>query len=191
MTLLDAKRSKPMMGGPSFSFKHRLFRAIWNGTWLLTCSWTPAPLFRWRLLVLTLFGAKVHRTARVYGSARVWYPPNLVMHAYSVIGPNANCYCMDEVVLGEMVVVSQNAFLCAGTHDIGDPDFQLVTRPISIGARAWVAADAFVGPGVKVGEGSVLGARAVLFKDAAPWGVYVGNPAILVRQRQLRDRSVS
>lgn len=145
-------------------------------------------MHRWRGLLLRVFGARVHPTARVYGSARVWYPPNLTMHSNSVLGPSVRCYCMDKVVLDEGAIVSQGAHLCAGTHDIRDPDFQLVTRPIYIGVRAWVAADAFIGPGVVVGEHAVIGARAVVFGAAEAYGVYVGNPARLSKKRQYDSR---
>ncbi|WP_460727308.1 LbetaH domain-containing protein [Lysobacter rhizosphaerae] len=91
------------------------------------------------------------------------------------------------MVIGEKAVISQGAHLCGGTHDISDPHFQLVTKSIHIGARAWVAADAFIGPGVMVGEGAVIGARAVLFKNAEPYGVYVGNPASRLKTRALRN----
>jgi putative colanic acid biosynthesis acetyltransferase WcaF len=79
--------------------------------------------------------------------------------------------------------VSQGAHLCTGSHDIVDPNFPLVTKPIIIEAYAWIAAEAFVGPGVTVGEGAVLGARGVTFRDLSPWTVYVGNPAKPVHQR--------
>ncbi len=60
----------------------------------------------------------------------------------------------------------------------------LTAAPIAIGPHGWVAAEAFVGPGVTVGEGAVLGARAVGFRDLAPWTVYAGNPAEAVRERR-------
>ncbi len=93
---------------------------------------------------------------------------------------------MAPVALGAYALVSQGAHLCAGTHDIDDPHFQLRTAPITIGPKAWVAAGAFVGPGVMIGEGAVLGARAVAFTDLAPWMVYIGNP-----MRALRSADVS
>ena len=191
MTLLDASHSKPLEGGPSFSVRHRALRAAWGLTWWLLATWTPPPLHRWRRLLLRLFGAHIHPSARVYGRARIWYPPNLTMHAHAVLGPGANCYCMAPVSIGEKTVVSQGAQLCAGTHNIADPDFQLVTRPITIGPGAWVAADAFIGPGVTVGEGAVIGARAVLFKDAEAYGVYAGNPAKLIKRRQFYNRQIN
>lgn len=187
MTILKASQIKPLEGGPSFSLRNRLFRSIWNTAWLLLAHWTPPPLHRWRGCLLRCFGANVHPTARVYGSARIWYPPNLTLHANAVIGPGANLYCMDKITIGEKAVVSQGSQLCCGTHDISDPDFQLITKPIFIGSRAWVAADAFIGPGVTVSEGAVVGACAVLFKDALAFGVYSGNPAVHIKTRVFRN----
>ena len=83
----------------------------------------------------------------------------------------------------EGAVISQDAVLCAGAHDIDRPELPLVVKPIEIGREAWIASGAFIGPGVTVGEGAVLGARAVAFRDLEPWGVYIGNPARKVRDR--------
>ena len=135
------------------------------------------------------FGAEIHPTAHVHASVRIWYPPNLVMKERACLGPGVNCYTMAEIFLGEGAIISQGAHLCAGTHDIDDPNFQLVAKSISIGRNAWVAAEAFVGPGVVIGESAVLGARAVLFRSAEEWGVYVGNPAQLVRFRARNSES--
>jgi len=132
---------------------------------------------------LRAFGARIAPTARIYGSARIWYPPNLEMGAYSVMGWDVICYCQDRITLKDFANVAQRAHLCAGTHDVDDPLFQLVTRPVVIGRHAWVAADAFVGPGVTLGEGAVLGARAVAFGDLEAWSIYIGNPARLLRKR--------
>ena len=147
-------------------------------------------LHPWRRFLLRLFGARISPTARIYGSARIWYPPNLVMDAYSVMGWDVICYCQDRIVIQEFATVSQRAHLCAGTHDIDDPNLQLITRPIVIEKHAWVAADAFVGPGVTLKEGAVLGARGVAFKDLDSWTVYAGNPAKSLRSRRVAKRDV-
>lgn len=183
MTLLDAKESKPLEGGPSFSLRQRLFRTMWIFVWYLFAAWTPPPLHGWRLLLLRLFGAQLHPTAHIYSSARIWYPPNLYMDEHACLGPRVNCYCMAPIRFGARAIASQGTHLCAGTHDIKDPDFHLVVKPIIIGADAWIAAEAFIGPGVTIGEGAVIGARTVLFKDAEAGGVYAGNPAQLIKRR--------
>lgn len=183
MKVLDAQNSKPMEGGASFSLRNRLFRAAWMLTWGLLASWTPPPLHGWRSLLLRLFGAKVGRNVRLYGSTRVWYPPNLELGDNVLLGPNVNCYNQGHIRIGAYTVISQGSHLCASSHDISDRNFQLVLRPIDIGAHVWVAAEAFIGPGRTIGEGAVIGARAALFSNAEKWSVYSGNPAVFLKKR--------
>ena len=167
----------------SFGWRHLIFRAIWNAVWTVTCAWTPPPMYSWRRIVLNLFGAKVAKGARVYGAAKIWYPPNLTMGKGAVLGPHTICYCMDKIVLDDFAEVAQYNYLATGTHDTESATFQLQTRPIRIKSYAWIAAGCFVGPGVTVNEGAVLGARGVAFKDLEPWTIYVGNPAKAIRAR--------
>jgi putative colanic acid biosynthesis acetyltransferase WcaF len=91
---------------------------------------------------------------------------------------------MDKIVLEDFAEVAQYVHLVAGTHDIDSPSFQLYTKPIRIGSHAWLASGCFVGPGVTIGEGAVLGARGVTFKDLSPWTVYAGNPARRIKTRR-------
>jgi putative colanic acid biosynthesis acetyltransferase WcaF len=181
--ILDARKSGSRTGGPSFSLQHRLERALWGVAWGLLAAWTPPPLHGWRRALLRLFGARIAPTARIYGTAKIWYPRYLSVADHAVIGPGATCYSMAPIAIGAGATVSQRAHLCAGTHDIDDAHFQLVAEPISVGAKAWIAAEAFVGPGVTVGEGAVLGARGVTAKDLPAWSVSVGNPARVIRSR--------
>ena len=174
---LDASRSRPETGGASFSLANRAGRALFMLVWTFAARWTPPPLHGWRRLILTAFGADLHPTARVHASARIWHPANLSMGAHSLIGPGAICYNQGRVTIGAGVVVSQRAHLCASSHDLRSAHFQLVLRPIVLDDGCWVAAEAFVGPGVTVGARAVIGARAVLFTDAEPNGIYRGNPA--------------
>ena len=188
MTILDARVSKPSEGGPSFSIANRLTRLAWIITWWLLARWTPREANRWRCFLARAFGARVEAGATIYGSARIWLPAHLSIGRGSTLSPRTNCYNLAPVAIGRDSIVSQGAHLCAGTHDHRDPDFQLVGRPIAIGDRVWIAAEAFVGPGVTVSEGAVLGARGCTFSDLDPWTVYVGNPAAPVAPRALRQR---
>jgi putative colanic acid biosynthesis acetyltransferase WcaF len=183
---LDGRAARAWTGGPSFSRGNRLYRLTWTIAWLLLARWTPPPLRAWRRFLLRLFGARVSPTANIYASARIWSPANLMIGDHAAIGPRATIYCMAPITIARFAVVSQGAHLCAGTHDIEDPMFQLRARPIAIGARSWIAAEAFVGPGVAVGEGAVLGARGCAMRDLEPWTVYRGNPAEVVRRRRVR-----
>ena len=186
MTILDARATRPSEGGPSFSLANRVTRLVWIIVWLLAARWTPKPLNRWRCFLARCFGARVAPGAMIYGSVRIWLPANLEIGAGSSLGPGVNCYCMGPIRIGRNTVVSQGAHLCAGTHDFRDPYFQLQTRPIHIGDRVWIAAEAFVGPGCTVPDGVVLGARGCASGRLTPWTIYAGNPARPIGERVLR-----
>jgi putative colanic acid biosynthesis acetyltransferase WcaF len=183
-----ASAPAPYLGGATFALRYRLLRLIWSLCWTLLASWTPAPFQPIRSLLLRSFGARIHSTAVVRGSARIWWPANLSMGEHASIGPGVICYNVAPVVLEDYAIVSQRAHLCTASHDIDDPAFPLTSRAIVIGCRAWIASEAFVGPGVKVADGAVLGARAVATRDLDEWKVYAGNPARPIRERRRKDR---
>ena len=134
-------------------------------------------------MVLRMFGARIEGPVYPYPTARIWAPWNLEMRAGSCLAGEVDCYNVERVTLGEGVTVSQKSYLCTASHDFDDPAFPLTGGPITIGARAWVAADAFVGPGVKIGNRAVVLARAVVVRDVAPGMVVGGNPARGLRAR--------
>lgn len=177
------------MERPSFSLRNRIERALFMFVWAIAASWTPPPLHAWRCTLLRLFGAYVGRKVKFYGTVTVWHPANLVIGDGATIGPRVRLYNQGEIVIGAGAIISQGAHICASSHDIRDPNFQLILRPIQIDDQAWIAADAFVGPGVTVGKGAVLGARGVAMRDLEPWGIYHGNPAGHVKVRKLRSQN--
>lgn len=185
---LDARSTRPLEGGASFSLGNRLARVAWGAAWLVLARFTPPPLHGWRRLVLKAFGAKVAKGARVHASAAIWLPANLELGENCLIGPRVRIYNQGRISVGPRSVVSQGAHLCASSHDVNDPHFQLVLRPIAIGAQCWIAAEAFVGPGVTMHDRSVLAARGVLFGDAEADTIYRGNPAEPVKRRALAER---
>jgi putative colanic acid biosynthesis acetyltransferase WcaF len=181
----DAERFGTRTGGASFTLGNRLLRVAFLICWALLASWTPPFLHGWRRMILRLFGATIGKGVFIYGSTRVWYPPFLVMGDYATLGPRANCYNQAPITIERYAIVSQDASLCAGSHDYNDPHFQLRTRPIVLEEHCWVAAEAFVGPGVRVGRHAVLGARGAAMKDLEPGMVYSGNPAVAVKARNI------
>jgi putative colanic acid biosynthesis acetyltransferase WcaF len=151
----------------------------------------------WRRALLRCFGASIADGVNVYPSVRIWAPWNLQMGSNSGLGPHVDCYCVDEVTIGHSTTVSQYSYLCTASHDYCDPSamqgpyMPLVSAPIELGNRVWVTADVFIGPGVTVGDGAVVLARATVTRDLPPWTVAQGNPATVVRARVLRSRDPS
>jgi len=163
-------------------------RLVWGIVWVLVYRPSPRICFGWRRLILRAFGARMAPGTNVYPTTWVWAPWNLTMHAGACLAERVDCYCVDRVEVGENATVSIRSFLCTASHDIRDPGRALVTAPISIGSDAFVFAEAFIGPNVTIGQGAVLGARAVVVRDVAAWTVVAGNPARPVAQRVLRPK---
>lgn len=167
--------------------KHQIVRLLWTITWAICARWLPRSVFSgWKRFLLRLFGAKIAPTAIVYSSAKIYYPANLMMDEYACLASDVDCYNVAPVYIGKFATVSQGAFLCTASHDITSPRHELITAPITIYEQAWVGAGAFVGMGVTIAEGSVVGARAALFKNTQSWDVVCGNPAKFIKKRIIK-----
>ncbi|MBO8455276.1 MAG: putative colanic acid biosynthesis acetyltransferase [Bacteroidetes bacterium] len=172
----------------SLSRKNQLIRLIWSIIWTISARWLPRSTgSHWKILLLKIFGAQIDKTAVIYSSAKIYYPANLIMGKYSCLASDVNCYNVDKIVVMDNSTVSQGAFLCTASHDITDPLNHLITAPIVIQDQAWVAADAFIGMGVTIGQGAVVGARAAVFKNVEPWTVVGGNPAKFIKKRIIKE----
>ena len=173
--------------GPSFSLRNRFARALWEVVSLVLFRLSPRPLHQWRAFLLRLFGARVGRGVHIYPGVKIWAPWNLVLHDECGVASGAILYSQGRITIGVRAVVSQGAHLCAGTHDYTKHGFPLITMPIHIGNYSWVAAEAFVHPGVTIGDGCVIGARSVATKDMPGWMVCAGNPCLPIKERVMTE----
>ena len=167
--------------------KHQAVRMLWNILWPLTTWFLPRSLgMGWKRSPLRMFGAKVHPTAQVYSSARIYYPANLTMEAYSCLADGVECYNVAPVTVGAHSTISQGTLLCTASHDITDSHHRLVTAPIVVEDQVWIGARAYIGMGVVVRQGAVVGATASVYKTVEPWTVVGGNPARFIKKREIR-----
>ena len=144
---------------------------------------TPQYMFAWRRFALVLFGAKIGKRVLIRPGVRVTYPWNLTMGDYVWIGDNVHIYSVAKISIGSHSCVSQESYLCAGTHDYRDVTFAFVSTPIKIGQECWVAARSFIGPGVEIGDAAVVGAGSVVMTSVDAETIVAGNPAKLVGKR--------
>jgi putative colanic acid biosynthesis acetyltransferase WcaF len=168
---------------PAFPLSNRLRRLLWNIVWLLLFRPSPRPLHAWRAMLLRLFGAKLGPDCHFYPAAKVWAPWNLVCADHVAAGDGVEIYNPAPIQIDSHVILSQDCYLCGATHDYNDPEFPLLAYTMRVERYAWICARASVTPGVRVGEGAVLGLGAVATHDLKPWTVYSGNPAAALRER--------
>ena len=166
---------------------HLFKRIIWtfiNATLFRCLPGNHLKIFR--NLILRAFGAKIPLGSLVYSSCKIWGPWNLEIGKSSCIGPNTEIYNRALVKLGDNVVISQGSYICTASHDITDKNQSVILKPIHIKDKAWIAAHAYVGPGVTINEGAVIGATASVYKDVEAWNVVGGNPAQFIKKRVLK-----
>lgn len=100
------------------------------------------------------------------------------------IGEDVGILSLAQVTIESNVCISQQAYLCTGSHDFRSDTFDLVTRPITIRSGSWVAAGAVVLPGVEIGSNSLVSAGSVVNRDVPPSTIVRGNPAAVVSQSE-------
>lgn len=166
-----------------FGFRNRMGRVIWGWVYIIFFRYSPRPFHAWRSFLLRIFGAKLGRHVHIYPSVKIWAPWNLAAGDRVGVGDFAVLYNQDLITIGGDAVISQGVHLCTGTHDYTTPEHRLFTRPIYIGAFAWICAEVFVHPGVRIGDGAVISARAVVVKDMPAWMVSAGHPCHPIKKR--------
>lgn len=149
--------------------------------WLLGSSWLPGA--GWRASLIRLFGARIGQGVVFKPGVRVKFPWRLTVGDHCWIGEDVWIDNLAEVTFGDHVCASQGAYFCTGSHDWSKQSFDLIVKPINVGSHAWIAAKCVVAPGVRIGEGAVLGLGCVATNALEPWTIYAGNPAERVKSR--------
>lgn len=168
-------KSRDGVGGKPFALK-----ALWFFTSALFVnnSW---PFSGVRIFFLRMFGAKIGRRVILRPHVRIKYPWRLTVGNDCWIGESVWIDNLDDVVIEHDVCISQDAYLCTGSHDWSDPNFSLVTAPIVVERHSWICARATLGPGTHISEGTVVSIGCTISGTTTPWTV--------VRQRH--DRTIT
>jgi acetyltransferase-like isoleucine patch superfamily enzyme len=140
------------------------------------CQW-------FRKVVLRLLGAKIDKSAVLYGGFEIRSPRKLTIGANSCIGHKATLDSRGGLTIGNNVNLSSEVMIWTAQHDYRDPLFGTEFKPVTIGNYAWLGPRCIILPGVTVGEGAVVAAGAVVTKDVEPYSVVGGVPAQKIADR--------
>jgi putative colanic acid biosynthesis acetyltransferase WcaF len=142
---------------------------LWQGVWFAVMNlvfakwWLPSRL---RPAILRAFGAKVGERVLIRARVRVLWPWKLEIGDDCWIGEGAWLLNLEQITIERDVCISQEAFLCTGSHRTADPAFEFDNGPIKISAGAWVAARATVLRGATIGPGEVVSAGLIRRREA-------------------------
>ena len=174
-----------------FRGRSAVYTQLWWIVQATLFAYSPQLFYGWRRWLLRCFGCPVGEGTIVRSSVRIVYPWKVSIGARCQIGDDVQIYSLDRITIGDDVVISQQSYLCAGSHDPFTPSFDIYGSPIVVEPEVWICAGAFIHPGVTVARGSVVGARAVIDRSTAPYGIYAGSPAALVGDRRRRDAAAT
>ena len=160
---------------------------LWRFCWAVLCGWTPKPLNKVRLLMLKIFGCRIHGRPFVHQKARIQIPWNLILHDRACIGDSATVYSLGVIEIKAGATVAQETYLCSGTHDFSNPKLPLMAAQITVGENAFIGARAFVMPGIDIGKNAVIGACSVVTNDMPKDMICAGNPCKVIRPRVIKE----
>lgn len=162
---------------PGFRGRSAVVTQLWWLTQSLLFNTSPQFMFGWRRFLVRLFGGKVGDGVLLRPSVRITYPWKLEIGDRSWIGDRVELYTLDRITIGSDAVISQDSYICTGSHDRADPTFAMATAPVVVGDQAWIAAGVFVAPGATIGRGAFVGVRSLVLRDIPPGMEAFGSPA--------------
>lgn len=160
-------------------------RVLWHYVNLLFFKSPLFPFYGLKQTLIKLFGAKIGRTVNFKPGVNIKYPWHLSIGNNVWIGENAWIDCLVPVTIGHNVCISQGATLLTGSHNYKKRSFDLITGSIVLEDGVWIGAFAVINQGVTVSSHAVVTTGTVVTKDLDAYGIYQGNPAIKVRDREI------
>ena len=165
-----------------------LRRSVWTlRQKLVRLAWGTAGRALWIMLpgarasMLRLFGGTVGRNCTFARNVAIAIPWNVKIGDNVEVGQRAILYSLGVITIGDSVIIDDFAHLCAGTHDMTDSRFPLLTPPITIGSGSFIGIDAYIGPNVTLGAECKVWPRSSVHKSCGDNTALRGNPARPVR----------
>lgn len=136
---------------------------------------------RFNTFVWKVLGVGVGYKSRIRIGTRINVPSKVSIGDYCLI--HGVIKSRGGVSIGNRVEFVEDVFVSSQSHNVSSKWFESVYRPVVISDCCWIGPRAAILQGVCIGEGSVVGANAVVTSDVDVWGVYAGVPAKLIKSR--------
>lgn len=144
---------------------------------------SPQFFYSWRNFLLRVFGGEIGKGVKIRPSAVITYPWNLKIGNYSWIGDDVRLYNLDKIIIGKNTVISQDTYLCTGSHDYKSENFEIIKKPLIIEDNVWIAARCFIHPGINIKKNCIISAFSNLKESTIENGIYFGSPAKFIKKR--------
>ena len=102
-------------------------------------------------------------------------------------GGNVLLFAVAKIIIGDNTMIGYGTKIHTATHDYEDHPMwcKMIKRPVQIGHDVWIGFDVKIMPGVIIGDYSVIGAGSVVTKHVPKGAIIAGNPAKIIKYRDL------
>jgi len=124
-------------------------------------------------------------------TVEIFSPKRVSIGDYVYIGPKTQLHGRGDIIISAHVIISSEVIILSSMHHYENAkmmpyDNTEILKPVIIGRCTWIGIRAIIMPGVEIGEGSVVGAGSVVTKSCLPGSILAGNPAQLIKQRDMQ-----
>jgi len=165
--------------------KHVFNRFLWYYTSLVFFRSGLFPFSGLKVSILRFFSARVGKGVIIKPHVNIKYPWRLKIGDHCWIGENSWIDNLGNVTIGNNVCLSQGAMLLCGNHNFKKSTFDLIVEDIKLEDGVWIGAKALVGPGVTCHDHAVLAVNSAASSDLEAFGIYRGNPAVKIKERDI------
>ena len=166
------------------------FKAILVEFSLLILRWAGhIPFHHFRRFVYRLFGVKIGRGSTIHMWANFFNPQGVFVGEDTIIGDHCFLDGRAPLKIGNHTDIASQVLIYNSEHDLEAEDFRAITSPVKIGDFVFIGPRAIILPGVKIGDGAVVAAGAVVTKEVRPFKIVGGVPAQEIGERKLRNPS--
>lgn len=177
------------MASLSYLWKNRARFSITSGlfyrAWAKRLLELPVLCQRnWNRASLVKRGAHIHPLAEIGKLKADGHKGRLTIGSLSFLGRIA-ISLHEEVIIGDRVCINDGVDLITASHDVSDPEWKHIKGKIIIEDYAWIGTGAMILPGVTIGRGAVVAARAVVSKDVPAYAIVAGVPAVPSKKKRV------
>jgi len=140
-----------------------------------------------RLLAYRLAGIKIGRGSRIHMGVNFFNPRGITIGDDTIIGDHCFLDGRAPLKIGNHVDITSQVLIYNSEHNIHSPGFEATEEPVTIGDYVFIGARAIILPGVKIGNGAVIAAGAVVTKDVPPMIIAGGIPAKKIGERKVKE----
>jgi acetyltransferase-like isoleucine patch superfamily enzyme len=135
-------------------------------------------------LYRSVFRTRIGRDSTIHRGCELFMPTRIKIGRNTIVGWDSMLDGRGGLEIGNNVDIANNVFIFTAMHDPQDPFYRYVKKRVVIGDNVWLSSRSTILPGVRVGEGAVVSAGAVVTRDVKPYTIVAGVPARTIGKRK-------